>query len=262
MVKASKMKVKDIDLAVIDEPGGVVRMEIDSEAIQGLAKNIQAIGLLQPINVRPVKERFEIVAGHRRYKAFQLLGRKSIPAIVGSFDDVGSALARASENLRRVDLTAIEEAAIYANLHDKHDLSYEAIGKKMGKSAGLVRRRLDLLRMPPELQQAIHRKQISISVGEELWSIGDAEGISYYLEFAIEHGVTTLVARDWAQDWKKMKRGRGSDVDGDRSLESPMEARPTYWPCDFCNGPIEVGKETVMRACDDCTEKIKVAVRG
>jgi len=262
MVKALKMKVREIATELLDEPSGVVRMEIDPEAVQELAWNIEEIGLLQPLDVRPVGERFEIVFGHRRFKALLLLGYKKAPCIVGDRGDVGTALARASENLGRVDLTPIEEAAIYSNLHDKHDLSYDAIGKKMGKSAGVVRRRLDLLRMPPELQQAIHRKQISISVGEELWSIGDAEGISYYLEFAVEHGVTQAVARGWAHDWKQAKRTQEAGTGDSPSPGSPMEVRPTYWPCDFCNGPVEVGKETILRSCNDCTEKIKAAVRG
>ena len=262
MVKALKMKVREIAMELLDEPAGVVRMEIDAEAVQALANNIAEIGLLQPLEVRPVGERFEIVFGHRRFKAIQLLGYKKVECIVRRRDDVGTAVARASENLRRVDLSPIEEAAIYSDLHGKHDMTFEAIGKQMGKSGGVVRRRLDLLRMPPDLQKAIHRKQISISVGEELWSIGDAEGISYYLQFAIEHGVTKDVARSWAQDWKQQKRGSDS-AGGERdSLASPMEVRPTYWPCDFCNGPIEVGKETVMRGCDECTEKIKAALRG
>lgn len=257
MPKVSKMVVRNIKLDLIDEPSGIVRIEIDAEEVQGLAKNIQAVGLLQPINVRPVKERFEIVAGHRRFKAFQVLGRKSIPSIVGDFSDVGSALARASENIRRVDLSPIEEAAIYGDLHDNHGLSYEQIGGEMGKSPGVVRRRLDILRMPPDMQKAIHRKQISMSVAEELWSIGDEEGISYYLGFAVDHGVTQAVAREWARDWKKSKRGRENGTGEGRSPGSPMEIEPTYITCDFCHGPVELGKDAVLRGCPPCVVKIK-----
>ncbi len=213
MAKALKMTVREIKLDLIDEPSGVVRMEIDPEAVTDLAKNIAEVGLLQPLNVRPRGERFEIVFGHRRFKAVQQLGYKKVPCIVGDRGDVGTALARASENLRRVDLTPIEEAAIYADLHDNHALSYNDIGKQMGPSAGVVRRRTDLLRMPPEVQKAIHRKQISVGVAEELWSIGDPEGISYYLGHAVDHGVTVAVARQWAQDWKKAKRTREGDVE-------------------------------------------------
>jgi len=262
MAKASKMKIQEILLDLLDEPGGVVRMEIDAEAVEDLAKNIAEVGLLQPLDVRPHGERFEIVFGHRRFKALQLLGHQKVPCIVGDRGDVGTAVARASENLRRVDLTAIEEAAIYTDLHDKHDLSYEQIGKFMGPSAGVVRRRIDLLRMPPEVQRAIHRKQISVGVAEVLWSIGDLEGISYYLGHAIDHGVTVAVARQWADDWKKAKRARDGDVDGGDPLASPMEMQPSYIPCDFCSQPVELGKDVVLRSCASCVELIKKAIKG
>ena len=262
MAKALKMRVKEISLELLDEPAGVVRMEIDSEAIEDLANNIREVGLLQPLDVRPRGERFEIVFGHRRYKALKLLGFEKVPCIVGDRGDVGTAVARASENLRRVDLTPIEEAAIYADLHDRLDLSYEQIGKSMGPTKGVVRRRIDLLRMPPEVQKAIHLKQISVGVAEELWSIGDAEGISYYLGHAIDHGVTVSVARLWAQDWKKAKRTQAADIEGRDPLASPMELQPTYIACDFCSNPVELGKDIVLRGCNDCVEKIKAALRG
>lgn len=262
MPKASKMKVQEIKVDLIDEPSGVVRLEIDPEAVEDLAKNIDEVGLLQPINVRAVGERFEVVAGHRRLKAFLLLKRKRIPCIVGVFDDIGTALARASENIRRIDLSPIEEAAIYGDLHDTHGLGYDAIGKFMGKSGGVVRRRIDMLRMPPDLQKAIHRRQISISVAEELWSIGEEGGISYYLEFAVAHGVTQAVAREWARDWKKAKRGRENGTGEGGSPGSPMEVEPTYITCDFCHGPVELGKDTVLRGCPECVVKIKEAIGG
>ena len=262
MGKALKMKVQEVKLDLIDEPGGIVRMDIQPEDIQDLAMNIQEVGLLQPIIIRPTGERFEIVAGHCRFLAFRLLKRERISAVVRVIDDVGTALARASENLRRIDLSAIEEAAIYSELHDDLGLSYDEIGKKMGKSAGVVRRRLDLLRMPPDMQKAIHRKKISISVAEELWSIGDEEGISYYLEFAVEHGVTQAVAREWARDWKKAKRGRQNGAEEGTSPPSPMEVQPSYIPCDFCHGAVELGKDTVLRGCPECAVKIKEAIRG
>jgi len=262
MAKVLKMRVQEIKLDLIDEPGGVVRMEIDPEAVQDLAKNIAEIGLLQPLDIRPNGERFEVVFGHRRLKALQQLGYKKVPCIVGDRGDVGTALARASENIRRVDLSPIEEAAIYGDLHDNHGLSYDEIGKKMGKSGGVVRRRLDLLRMPPDVQKAVHRKQISITVAEELWSIGEEEGISYYLQFAVEHGVTKDVARGWAQDWKKARRGSNDAGGRGDSLASPMEVEPSYITCDFCHGPVELGKDTVLRGCPECVVKIKEAIRG
>lgn len=260
MPKALKMKVQDIKLDLIDEPGGIVRMDILPGDIEDLAKNIDEVGLLQPIIVRRDQERFEIIAGHCRFLAFQLLEREKIPCVIRDIDDVGTALARASENIRRIDLSPIEEAATYAELHDKHGLSHDEIGKKMGKSAGIIRRRLDLLRMPAQLQKAVHFKQISYGVAEELWSIGDIGGIDYYLAFAIEHGVTVAVARGWAKDWKDQKRRAESDVGGGGGAPAALEPRPTYLPCDICQGPEDVSKMQLLHCCVVCAKKLRTVL--
>jgi len=244
----------------IIEPKGVIRMEIDPGEVKSLAENINEIGLLQPINVRACGEGFEVVDGHRRFKAFQLLERKKIPCIVGDFSDVGSAIARASANLRRVDLSPIEEAAVYYDLHAEHSLSYDEIGNTLGVSGGVVKRRLDLLKMPPELQKAIHQKLISYGVGEELWRITDHSQMIYYLGFATDHGVTVAVARDWVKDWKDKKRRAESDVGRGGGERSPLESKPIYVTCDLCSGPMELGTEKTIRACPGCSESIMKAI--
>lgn len=262
MVIASRVTVKEIALDLVDEPHGRIRMEIDQDAVADLAANIAEVGLLQPIIVRRSGERFEIVAGHRRYLAFLVLSKKKIPAIVRDLDDVACALARASENLGRVDISPIEEAAIYSELRDSHELTVDEISKRMGISIGVVKRRMDLLKMPPCLQKAIHSKQINYGVAEELWSLGDLGKIEYFLAFAVEHGATVLVVRAWVQDEKKKMRTQDGDVGGSSSLANPMQKRPVFVPCDVCLDAMELGSETIIRACETCTAAIAKAVKG
>jgi len=262
VAKALKVTIKEIPLDLIDEPHGRIRLEVDPESIADLAANIAEVGLLQPIIVRRNKERFEIVAGHRRYLAFQLLKKNRIPSIVRDLDDVACALARASENLGRVDLSPIEEAAIYSDLRDEHKLTLDEISKRMGKSMGVVKRRLDLLKMPDCLQKAIHHKGINYSVAEELWSLGDLAKIEYFLVFAVDHGATLAVVRAWVQDEKKKMRLKDSGAGVGSSLANPMQTRPVYVPCDLCLGSMEIGTETVIRACESCTKTIKEATKA
>ena len=260
MAKTSRVTVKEVALDLIDEPHGRIRLEVDPESIADLAANIAEVGLLQPIIIRRNKERFEIVAGHRRYLAFQLLKKNRIPAIVRDLDDVACALARASENLGRVDLSPIEEAAIYSELRDEHKLTIDEIGGRMGKTLGVVKRRLDLMKMPDCLQKAIHYKGVNCSVAEELWSLGDLAKIEYFLVFAVEHGATKAVVRGWVQDEKKKMRTKDNAGEEGDSLANPMQTRPVYVACDLCLGSMEIGTETVIRACGVCTKAIKKAV--
>lgn len=262
MAKASKATPKQIPLDLLDEPTGVIRLEIDQDEIKELADNIVEIGLLQSIVVRPVGDRFEIVFGHRRCLAHRLLGRKKISCVVRDMDDSEAAVARASENIRRVGLSLIEEAAVYVDLRDNHKLTVDKIGKLMGVSPGVVRRRIDLLKMPPSLQKAIHTKQISYGVAEELWRLRDEGVIDYYLGFAVEHGCTILVARQWVSDERKKQRAQDTDAGGGGGPSFPLESRPVYVPCDLCLGSMELGKETVMRCCESCTALVREAIKA
>lgn len=256
MVMHSKLTIKNISLDLIDEPAGIVRMEISSEAVSDLAQSISEIGLLQPILLRPDGERFEIIAGHRRYLAHKELGADKIRASVKEMTDQEAAFCRATENLARVDLTPVEEAAIFVDLVNTHKMTYEQIGRKVGKSPALVKRRMDLLKMPPQLQEALHKKLISISVAENLWPISDMTDLDYYLSFAVESGCTREVARSWCKEWKdKKRRSENPGVEGGGHA-SPSEPRPVYVSCDFCHGPMEVGQETVLRLCPVCMKTI------
>lgn len=257
MTKSKKEQVLSIDMLLIDEPSVVDRVHIDIDGISELAQSIDEIGLLQAILLRKTAERYEVVAGHRRFLAHKKLGRRTINATVKEMTDQEAALARATENLGRVNLTPVEEATIYSNLSSTHGLSYDDIGKKFGKSAGLIKRRLDLLKMPPQLQSAVHEKRISISVAEELWPISDPGSLDYYLSFALDGGCTREVARSWCKDWKDLKRRNDSAGDGGGQSFAPSEPRPIYVSCDLCTGPMEIGQETVLRLCSTCFKVLK-----
>lgn len=253
MAPKDAMASKQIQIGLINEPDGIIRMDIDPDGIAELAASIREVGQLQAILVRPRGSRYEIVFGHRRFLACQRLGMARILATVRELDDVQVALMRATENIERLDISPIEEAAVYQHLCEQLGMSIDDIGKKMGKSPSIVRRRLDLLRMPANLQQAIHHGKIGYSVAEALWSLGDLSAIEYYLPFAIEHGATLEVVRGWVKDHRdELRRQEGGPVRGG-GFANPMEARPVYVACDLCRGAMEIGHETVIRTCPTCT---------
>ncbi|MBU1621912.1 MAG: ParB/RepB/Spo0J family partition protein [Gammaproteobacteria bacterium] len=261
MAKVSKGTERAIKLDLIDPPVKADRLEIDMDEVRSLAENIKEVGLIYPIIVRAKGDRFSIIAGHCRYLAHGILGESKIRCVVRDISDVEVALLRASENLKRISLSVIEEAHIYSNLEKAFSLSHDEIGKRFGKSPGVVKRRLDLLKMPEELQRAVHKKEISYGVAEELWRISDVGSMQYYLAFAIEHGVTVTVARGWVKDWKDSVRRAGADIEGSRGERSPLESRPVWVTCDTCHGPMELGSETVLRVCSNCVNLIEGAGR-
>jgi len=247
-------------MELIDEPEGIIRLEIDDGGIKTLADSINALGLMQAILVRPVKDRFEIIYGHRRFLACRLLGMPKIRSTVQELTDIQAAMMRATENLEHEDISPIEEAAVYKDLVETHKLSLDKIAGMMGKSAGIIRRRLDLLRMPECLQIAIHKKQIPYSTAEVLWQLQDQAEIEYYLAFAVENGASRPTVQLWVKEALDKRRQKGSTSGEGGGFGSPMEVPPQYVACDMCRGAMEIGKETVLRVCPTCTGTIKKAM--
>lgn len=257
MERHLKPTVKDIPLDRIDEPKGIIRMDINSSDIADLAQSISEVGLLQPILIAVDGERFEVVFGHMRYLACKKLGLSSIRSLIRTMTKEEIGIARATENIARTDLTPLEEATTYKNLIYEYGMTLEHVAQKMGKSPGTIKRRMDLLKMPPPLQKAVHSRRISISVAEELWTISDMADLDYYLSFAVDGGCTKEVARTWAKEWKDKKRWQENPGAEGNGEFAPTEPRPVYVTCDLCTGPMEIGQETVLRVCPKCAKTIK-----
>jgi len=241
-----------IALSLIDRPGIADRIEIDPQCIKELADSIREQGLLQPLILNAADGRYEIIAGDRRYCAVKSLGWTEVDAIVKELPPADIALARATENLQREDLTPVEEALLYARLNNDLGLSIPAIAKKVGKSAGVVQRRLTILDMSDAFRTALHHKLISITVAEELNLCPDESYKSYLLEMAIDHGITSAVARTWVNDYRKSLRTSSTgDVDGSppRGVYDP---EPVYRPCDLCRGPVDISDMVELRICKTC----------
>jgi len=255
--KTPKEEIGEVPLIEIDEPVGMIRLEIDYDYIDELAQSIKEIGLLQPILLAVSGKRYEIVAGHCRYLAHKKAGILTIRAIIKTLTREQIVIARATENLNRKDLTPLEEAITYNDLIKKHGISVTEVAKKVGKTTTLVKRRMDILRMPSQLREAVHQKKIGISVAEELWPITDIPTLEYYMSFALDGGCTQAVARSWCKEWRDSKRRQeGGTVEGRYDL-APTEPRPVYVTCDTCSGPMVIGEEVILRICKDCYKLIK-----
>ena len=157
-----------VSIAQIDTNSDQPRKTFDSEGLAGLADSIAANGLLQPILVRKVGERYEIIAGERRFRASKLAGLSEIPVIVTDADDLAAAKFALIENIQREDLNPYEEAAAYRALMDEYDLSQEEISIQVGKSRSAVANALRLLDLPDEVVEMLVSGMLSAGHGRAL----------------------------------------------------------------------------------------------
>jgi ParB/RepB/Spo0J family partition protein len=148
-------------------PGNNDRKEFPKDHIEGLAKSIAAEGLHQPVTVRPIGGgKYEIVAGECRYRAHLLLNAPTIPAMVRDMDNRAASLAMLSENVQRRQLNAIDEAAAYRKRIDEFGITAEDIATWANISVDLVRRRLALLELIPDIQQQIKAGSLPLGHAE------------------------------------------------------------------------------------------------
>lgn len=151
------------------------RLTFDEEALNELASSIKEHGIIQPLILRDLGSKYEIIAGERRYKASTIAGLTEVPAIVGSMDDQKSAELALIENIQRKDLSAIEEAKSYKKILDMGNFTQEELAKRMGKSQSTVANKMRLLSLTNEVQVALMNNLISERHARCLLQIKDAD---------------------------------------------------------------------------------------
>ena len=137
------------------------RLTFDDKALQELSSSIKQHGIIQPLVLRKLGDKYEIIAGERRYKAAQMAGLTTVPAVISNIDDDKSAEVALIENIQRKNLTAIEEAKSYKNLLDRGYLTQEQLAEKLGVSQSTIANKLRLLNLDEEVQDALLNEKIS-----------------------------------------------------------------------------------------------------
>ena len=166
------------------------REVFDERALKELAVSIKEHGVIQPIIVRNVNGKYEIIAGERRYKASALAGQTKIPAIIRNLDDKESSKVALLENLQRKNLNAIEEARTYQKILEIDQMTQEELAKTMGKSQSAVANKLRLLNLPDEVQEALLKEQISERHARALLNVPDAKKQKELLNKVIEEKIS------------------------------------------------------------------------
>ena len=154
------------------------RKYFDNAALSELAVSIKNQGVIQPLLVRQLPgmpQRYEIVAGERRWRAAKLAGLTEVPVIVTEYTDKEAMTVALVENLQREDLNPLEEAEALQALREAHGLSQEALAEQLGKSRSAVANALRLLQLPPSIQEGLIRNDITAGHARALLAIADAE---------------------------------------------------------------------------------------
>lgn len=165
--------LREIAVASISANPFQPRRSFDDTALAELTSSIEASGLLQPIVVRPVGSRFELIAGERRWRAVQRLGWSKVPAVVRDLDDRTTLTLALIENLQRDDLTGLDEAIGYQRLMGEFNVAQAEVARLVGKDRSTIANTLRLLKLPAEVQELLQSRKISEGHGRALLALDD-----------------------------------------------------------------------------------------
>lgn len=175
------------------------RREISPDQLSELAESIRSEGLLQPVVVRKTGDKYELIAGERRWRAFQLLKIKTIPARVVEASNASSAALGLIENLQREGLNPLEEAYGYASLIRDFDLTQEAASERVGKGRATVANALRLLSLDAELQGYVAKGTLSVGHAKVLLGVEEAAQRAVLARRVIEEGLSVRATEKLVQ---------------------------------------------------------------
>ncbi|HHW68864.1 MAG TPA: ParB/RepB/Spo0J family partition protein [Tenericutes bacterium] len=194
-------KIININLSDILPNRFQPRIKFNESAIEELAESIKEHGVIQPIVVRQIGDKYEIIAGERRYKASSMANMRTIPAIVTDLDDKESAEIALIENVQRQDLTPIEEAISYKKILDMGYLTQESLALKLGKTQPTIANKLRLLNLDDEVQESLLEGKISERHARSLLKLSDPKKQKNLLNRII---LERLTVRQTDEEIKKM----------------------------------------------------------
>ena len=151
------------------------RLSFDEQGLNELAASIKQHGIIQPLVLRKIGDKYEIIAGERRYKASYIAGLSEVPAVIINLNDNESAEVAIVENIQRKDLSPIEEAKSYKKLLDRGYLTQDQLASRMGKAQATISNKLRLLNLDDEVQNALLNNKISERHARSLLRIEDKE---------------------------------------------------------------------------------------
>lgn len=233
-IDTGREKVIEVEVASIIPNRFQPRRDFDPERLSELAASIREYGVLQPIVLRKRGNGFELVAGERRWRATQLAGLGSIPALVREYSDMEMTAVALVENLQRENLNPVEEALAYRRLIDEFGFNQDDVAQKVGKSRSFIANSVRLLNLPPVIQEHVSRGTMSPGQARPLLVLPTAELQEAAAEKILSQALTARDAEELARQWggksasgiNRNRKSRNRQGQSDcKELEDRLEAK-------------------------------------
>jgi len=209
----------ELDIDLIEPSPYQPRTRFREEALDELARSIKSSGIIQPLVVRPIGSRFQLIAGERRWRAAQRAGLTKVSAIVRQVPDELALEMTLVENIQREDLNAIEAARAFERLMDEFQLTQEMVAERTGKDRATVANSVRLLKLEPTIQDWIEEGKLTAGHGRALLSVADSPLRMRYAQRASRGGLTVRQIERLAS-----RRARGASSATEAHVDANIRA--------------------------------------
>jgi ParB family chromosome partitioning protein len=256
------MITRDVEIALIDLSPDQARTEYDEAQLNELANSIARIGLINPITLALEKGRFKLVAGSRRLRAFVLLGRDHIQAIILNRSNTDHLAIMAHENLFRTDLSPIEEAQFLQHLIKGGQYTPKQLAHLMNKSQSFIDNRLELLNLDEETQAAVHAGELPIGHAIHLSQIDNPDVRRQYTQYAISSGASLRTIVYWIQQYETYKAAPPATDTLPTQVKHEGQLSAFGWHCYICDNFHEAPQVQTIHLCNPCYLEIAATLKG
>jgi ParB family chromosome partitioning protein len=255
--------VRIVPVDRIDSNPQQPRLAFNQETLDELAASIREHGVLQPILVRPIgQNRFQLVAGERRWRASKQAGLDTIPALIEEIDDDTALEISIIENLQREDISPLDEAAMYDRMVREHGYSIRKLADKLGKDKGYLENRLRLADAPPEIRELVSLRKDTLSHAYELMKVEDPKKRRRLADQVARGELTLIKLRDKIEGRRSRPVRLADDIgiddaahdDGELELEDAAVPEPAQIPA------AELTDDSLVNAKQDLAEALDALV--
>jgi len=225
-----------------------------------LVSSIDTQGLLNPLTVKARDDKFEVIAGHRRYLAIAQLGWEHVPVMEYRGGEKLAEVAKVHENIIRERVKATDEARYYRKLLERHGIEPRELAKLLGKPKAFVEERLQILEYPDMLYEAVDKELVTLGIAKELYRMKDLRNFPETLGYIISSGGTVVQVKGWVDGWLQEAQFRAQSDDGANPIVSGVAYVEPEVVCELSGKKYKLSETKLLRVGWDVYEDLKAAV--
>jgi ParB family transcriptional regulator, chromosome partitioning protein len=259
---APQVAFQIISTDLIDDPEKPMRSDMTEASVEDLVISIKQVGIIEPLVVKPVNGRYEVIAGHRRLFACRLGHIVEVPCYVRQANDEQTEMLKIHENLYRAEIKPADEAKHFSYLIDHQKMTPVKIAQLISKSLSYVVDRLAILDYPDFLRQALDNGEISFSIAREFARFDDLKQMRSAVYYAKRGGMTQAMAHKWVLDYKQSKESPSVEehvstngITGEQVIEHTAT-------CVYCGGGLRLVEAEVVYMHTACLNKVNTPVNS